>query len=317
MSTLSDSYIFGEFNKAQTMTARIAEAFKNGVKLNQSHIEEQILQIKRTHISPIADSVLTAFETGRIILVYSKDIRVPKAIPFIITKMNNKNHALIFVNNYGSLSNNGVASGGELLSISMKDLYVLMEGAFLALSYYDNPMKFKRSIALMRFTNSVYTEMWSRILNKECALSMDLELFNQVTFSVSKFYLDRVWELENKELEFNYACSEIQNPNKVTLKLIDDQYSNANIKSIDDLFTFLRNISPRIQSKVNTRYMLECYINMYRDTAILGIDTFPYLLFSITCSYMGSFIVNQPLINDIMKNKKGANVLYNELSKLT
>ena len=159
--------------------------------------------------------------------------------------------------------------------------------------------------------------MWNRILNKECALSMDLELFNQVTFSISKFYLDRVWELENKELEFNYACGEIQNPNKVTLKLIDDQYNTANIESINDLFTFLRNMSPRIQSKVNTRYMLECYINMYRDTAILGIDTFPYLLFSITCSYMGSFIVNQPLINDIMKNKKGANVLYNELSKLT
>ena len=55
MSTLSDSYIFGEFNKAQSMTVKIAEAFKAGIKLNQSHIEEQILQIKKYGINVLIE----------------------------------------------------------------------------------------------------------------------------------------------------------------------------------------------------------------------------------------------------------------------
>ena len=316
MSTLSDSYIFNEFNKNKTMTTRIIEAYKDGQILDESYIEEQILQIKRTRISPLSDAVLTAYSQGKIDLVYSSTVRVPKAIPFIIMKLQGKNRAIIFINNHGSISDNGAVDGGHRLSTPMKDLYVLMEAAYLGLCYYDNPAKFKRSIGLMKFTNSIYTNMWIRILNKECALSMFSELFNQVAFCISKYYLERVWEVENSDLVFNYACAEAINANKITMKLVEDQYNEANIKTIDDLFVFLQKLSPRIESKVNTRYMLECYINMYRDTAILGMDTFPYFLFVIIASYCGSFIVNQPLINDIMKNTKGANILYSELSKL-
>ena len=316
MSTLSDSYIYGMFNVNKMMSTKIADAYKEGQTLDSSYIEEQILQIKRTRISPLSDAVLTAFSKGEIELIYSSTVKVPKAIPFIILKIKGRNKAIIFVNNYGSISNNGIVEGGNALNVPMKDLYTLMESAYLALRYYDNPSSFRRSIGLMKLTNSIYTNMWIRILNKECALSMNPELFNQVSFCISKYYLEKVWEIENDELVFNYACSEATNANKITMKLVENQYNQANVQTIDDLFKFLQTFSVRIENKVSTKYMVECYINMYRDTALLGIDTLPYFIFTIVCAYCGSFIVNQPLINDIMKNIKSVNILYSELSKL-
>lgn len=314
-STLSESFIYGMFNVDKSMTKRIGEAYKNGLVLDASYIEEQILQIKRTRISPLIDKVLTAFEEGRILLVYSKLIKIPQAVPFVVIKLGGKNKSIIFINNYGSIVENPSVTGGNLLNIQMKDLYVLMEGAYLALSYYDNPTRLVRSLGLMKLTNSIYTSMMLRILNKEYALSMDQELYNQVSFCISRFYMEKVWEAENHDLIFNYACNNIIGVNKQSMMLIDDSYNEKKIETVADMMLFIRSLSPRMDH-LTMRYFTECYINTYRAPAILSMDVLPYFLFTVTASYCGSFLVNQPVINDILKNTKGANILYNELAKI-
>jgi len=314
-STLSDSFIYGMFNVNKQMTVKIAKAYQSGQILDASYIEEQLLQIKRTHISPLVDSVLSAFERGRIELVYNKLVKIPQPLPFIILKTREKNKAIVFVNNYGTISDKGAVNGGHLLSIPMKDLYVLLEGAYIALSYYDYANRIERSIGLMKFTNSVYTTMMSRILNKEFALSMDPDLFNQISFSISRFYLEKVWGVDNHDIIFNYACQVNLNMIKDSMIIIDDSYTQAGIENVSDLISFIRGISPRLD-KLTMRYFTECYINIYRAPALLSMDTLPYFLFTLSATYIGSFIVNQSVISDIVKNTKGANIYYNELSKL-
>jgi hypothetical protein len=230
--------------------------------------------------------------------------------------MGGKNKVAVFVNGYGSIVDNGAIAGGKALNVPMKDLYVLMEGAYLAWTYYEYPVKFQRSIGLMKLTNNIYTTMVINILNKEYGLSMNPDLFNTVSFCVSRFYLERIWELESRDLIFNYALQILPNTaNRATLSITNDEYTQANIDSIDKLITFIKNISPRLDT-LNTRYFTECYINLYKDVALLSMDTLPYFIFTLVATYCGSFMVNQPKISDIIKNTKGSNIFYNELSKL-
>ena len=315
-STLSDSYIYGLFNNDLTMTKRIGEAVKTGLTIDSSYIQEQILQIKRTRLSPLVDNVLKAYEDGDIILIFSKLIKITQAIPFVVLKMNGRNKVVIFVNNYGTISDSSTVNGGKMLNIPMKDLYVLMEGAYLAYAYYEYPVKFQRSIGLMKLTNNIYTSMVLRILNKEYALSMNQELFNKVSFCVSRFYLEKIWGSDNHDLVFTYASQTCTNSvNKSMLVILDDEFTNANVQSIDQLMAFIKSISPRLDT-LNIRYFTEYFINMYRAPALLSMDTLPYFIFTIAATYCGSFIVNQPIINDIIKNTKNSNIFYNELSKL-
>jgi len=234
-STLSDSYIYGLFNNDLTMTKRIAEAVKTGQVIDSSYIQEQILQIKRTRLSPLVDNVLKSYEDGNILLIYSEKTKITQAIPFVVLKMGGKNKVVIFVNNYGTIVDNGAVAGGKLLNMQMKDLYVLMEGAYLAWTYYEYPVKFQRSIGLMKLINTIYTSMVIRILNKEYALSMNQDLYNSVSYCVSRFFLESVWGCENHDLVFTYASQTCTSTvNKSNLMILDDQYSHAEIKSIDN-----------------------------------------------------------------------------------
>ena len=198
----------------------------------------------------------------------------------------------------------------------MKDLYVLMEGAFLALTYYEYPVKFQRSIGLMKLTNSIYTSMVIRILNREYSLSLDQDLFNKVSFCVSRFYLERIWGCDNRDMVFNYALQTCSTTLvRANMTILDNEYTQANIHSLDQLIQFIKKISPRLDS-MNIRYFIECYLNQYKDIALLSVDTLPYFIFTIAATYCGSFMVKQEVINDIIKNTKSSNIFYSELSKL-
>lgn len=314
-STLSDSFMYGMLNNNQELTRRLGVAFQKGTILTEKHIQEQLLQIKRTQLSPLVDNVLKSFENGEILLVYSPEFKILQAIPFLIIKVGGRNKAVIFVNNYGTFGKAAMVKGGDSFSIPMKDLYVLMESAFIGYNYYEYPLKLERILGLMRFTSSVYTSMFIRIFNKEYALSMDQDLYNRVSYCISRFYLEKVWESKNDAIINSYSLSNTQNGNKSDLDLLAIEYADAKIVTISDLIKFLKTLSPRLED-LNMRYFTECYINTYRAQALFGIDVLPYFLFSIIAALLGSYIVNQPIIYDILKRTKGVNNFYIELTKL-
>jgi hypothetical protein len=128
--------------------------------------------------------------------------------------------------------------------------------------------------------------------------------------------LERIWGSDNHDIIFTYA-SQTCTPTflKSNLIILDDQYTQAKIDTVEKLITFIKTVSPSLE-RLNIRYFVECYINSYKDVALLSMDTFPYFIFTIAATYCGSFIVKQEFINDIIKNTKNSNIFYNELSKL-
>ena len=111
-----------------------------------------------------------------------------------------------------------------------------------------------------------------------------------------------------------YAFGTILNGNRMDFIQLQDEWENADVKTMDQLIEFLREHFPRLRS-LTIRYFTEYYMNTYRATVVLGLDVLPYFLFIISSSLLGSFIANQPVIYEILKNTKGINYYYNELSK--
>ena len=313
--SLSDSFIYKSFNSNSEMTSTIFSAIKDSIIIDNSYIEEQLMQIARTRISPLAEEVVKAYNNGEITILYSKNKKVPQVFPFFVTKIRGVLKSIIFINNYGTISKSETDSSKKYLNISMKDLYVLMEGAYTAREYILYPAKMNKSLQLMRICSSIYTNMIIRILNKEYALSLDLNASQAFTFCISKFFMENVWMHTNDDVINTYARGNIIGAyNQAAIMSISDLYDSKNIKTIDELFALLKEISPRIKG-LTFRYFLQCYINTYKVSAMFGLECLPYFLFTIETTMIGSFIVNQPMISDVTKTTKNMNQFYPELVK--
>lgn len=317
-ASLVDSVIYRSLNNNSELLTMILSAIKDSIIIDSSYIQEQLLQIKRTKISPLADEVLKAYNDGNIVLLYSSGKKVPQALPFFATRNKGQIKVYIFVNNYGTISKSATNSGDKYLNITMKDLYVLMEGAYTSFRYTLYPAKVKKSLGLMKVSCNIYVNMVMRILNKEYAIGVEKELHQKVSFALGLFFLNRIWMSDNDDVNFAYACNSCKiNSEPIdrgSLIIIADEYKSRNILTIEDLLEYLKTLSNRFNG-INFRYFLQCYINTYKAGAMFSLECLPYFLYTIEASMIGSFLVNQPIISDITKNVRGMNTFYPELVK--
>lgn len=315
-ASFADSVIFKSSNNNAELSKSIIEAYKNSTKITPDYIQEQLIMIKKTRISPLSENVLDAYRAGKIVICYAeKSKKVPQAIPFFATKQGGNVRVILFVNNYATISVSKSDPNAKYLNMTMKDLYVLMEGAYVAYMYATSQNSFTKNLPLMKICASIYSQMFLRILNKEYAISMDQAAYQQVQFSIARFFLENVWMYKNEDVIFSYACSTIpQIVNKTDLMMTNEMYTQANITNIKELIAFIKSLTKRL-SKLNFRYFLQCYINTYKACTMFGIECAPYFLYTIEASMIGSFLVNQPIISDITKNIKGMNQFYPELLK--
>lgn len=314
-ASLSDSVVFQAYNSHAEMSTLIMNAIKDSIVITENHIEEQIMQIERTRISPLSDKVLEEFRNGNIVLIYANSLRVPQMLPFFATKMGGKIKVFVFVNNYGTISKKAVVTGETYLNIGMKDLYVLMEGAYTSLMTAMYPSRINRALGLMKISCSIYVHMLVRIFNKEYTISMDQDLYDKIVFTLGKYFLETVWGCTNKDIVFSYARSNINHAmNIALLDQLSNEYESQQIKTLDKLIAFIKEFSPRVK-ELNFRYFLQCFMVTYKPAATFGLECLPYFLFTIQSSMIGSFIVKQPIIADVFKSVKGMNNFYPELVK--
>lgn len=320
--SLSDSVLFKSFNSASKLSTTLIDAIKHSTEITSDFIEEQLLQLRRSRISPLLEKVLNAYNTGSIVLLYANNnIKVPQAIPFFAMKTyNGGTKVFVFVNNFGSLTQSKTDSNRSYLNIAMKDLYSLMEGAFIALTYGTKKTNFKRALGLQRLTTKIYSQMMTMILNKEYALSMDQDLTAEITFIISYFFMKYVWESDNEMINTSYALDSLTQNGKFSLTstnkadLIVNEM-NSKVTDVSSLISFLESRSNRLKG-LGFRYFVQGYINTYKAPAIFSMECLPYFLFVISTASLGSFIVNTPVVNNITSSIKGMNQYYNELSRL-
>lgn len=310
-NTMEDSLVYKTFNQANGVVDKIVKYLSSGVPLDKSYIEDQYAIIRRgAGISPLSQKVLEAFNNGDIEIVWNNTEKVGVAMPFIVRrKSDGKVVSTIFINAFATIKDDSV------LVIPAKQLYGLMEGAYIALKLQTDPVKVMKNAELMMTTASVYTEMMARILNKEYALTLDKVLYDKVCYCIKRFYLECVWEYPNTGLVSNYASSDLKYIQQFDLDALDATYSKMEIKTIANLLEFVKSLSPRM-SDLNLRYYIERFIKTYHGASILSIDYLPYVFFVITNVVMTTFLVSQTALNDIIKNTKNINRFYSELARV-
>ena len=310
-NTMEDSLVYKTFNQANGVVDKIVKYLSSGVPLDKSYIEDQYAIIRRgAGISPLSQKVLEAFNNGDIEIIWNNTEKVGVAMPFIVRrKSDGKVVSTIFINAFATIKDDSI------LVIPAKQLYGLMEGAYIALKLQTDPVKVMKNAELMTTTASVYTEMMTRILNKEYALTLDKVLYDKVCYCIKRFYLECVWEYPNTGLVSNYASSDLKYIQQFDLDALDATYSKMEIKTIANLLEFVKSLSPRM-SDLNLRYYIERFIKTYHGASILSIDYLPYVFFVITNVVMSTFLVSQTALNDIIKNTKNINRFYSELARV-
>ena len=310
-STIEDSFIYKTFNASNGLIDKIVKYIRTSAPLDSTYIEEQYMQIKKSMISPLSNHVLEAFDAKEIELLYSREVKIGNSIPYIVRKnANGRIVVTIFIASFAVIDVNS-----NSLNIPVKQLYALMESAYVALQMQVQPMKIQRNISLMKICCSVYNQMVLRILNKEYALSLDKILFDKVSYCINRFFLESVWQYPSNDTIEAYATSDLKYISEIDLSLVKAGYDGCDIKSISDLLDYVKSLSPRMNN-LNIRYYIERYVNTYHGSSIMSIDYLPYIFFVIINILLGSFLISQNALNDIIKNTKNINKFYIELSKL-
>lgn len=313
---LSDSTMYKYFNAAGALTQKLVASIKNSEEVEPKWVEEQLIQIKRSRISPLADDVIHSFDIKEIHVIYTHEKSTLEALPFFVTKSGMGVTAFIFINNYGKIVSDIRDPNIKYLDIPMKNLYALLEAAYVARKYALNPRLFTRNIGLMKICVDAYVQMYLRILNKEYSLVMDEEASIKTSFAIAKFFLDNVWGDLTPDMSFNYA--RVASTQKITYDLtqLNDEYNAMAITNIEDLMKFLSTITPRMKS-LTMRLFTDQFMRTYQPSALFSLETLPYFLFVLQSTMVGAFLVNQPMVNDILKIVKGATHYYPELLKST
>lgn len=308
-SSMEDSYIYKTFNASNSLLEKLIKYIKTSTALDSSYFEEQYMQIKKSSVSPLSKKVIEAFDNGQIELLYSREEKIGISIPFIVRKKpDGKIVSTIFISSFSTINSDND------LTIPVKQLYALMETAYVALQMQMYPMKIQRNIGLMKICSSIYTQMMIRILNKEFAITSDKTLYEKVQYAFTRFFLGKVWEYPNEELVKGYAKQELKVLNGMDLDMLETEYTDSDIKDFNELLRFVSSLSPRMK-ELNGRYFIEYYIKTYHGASILSIDYLPYVFFVIINTILSSFLISQTALNDIVKNTRDINKFYPELSK--
>lgn len=308
--SMEDSFVYKMFNSSNSIMTKMVENIKHSEVITMEAIEDQYRQIKRSSVSPLSRSVLAAFDSGLIEIRYAPEpnVRMPSPIPFIVRRgPSGSPIATIFIKAFSGMQNG-------LLNIPTKNLYAIMESAYIALQIQQYPTKLVRNSTLCKICMYIYCQMYMKILIKEYALSMDRPLCDKVKYCVSRFFLEKVWGLTNTDAIITYAASGCMNLPDTAVQEITQEYNDANIIDVQGLITFLANYNPRMKN-LNTKYFIERWISMYHAPATLAIDYLPYLLFTINNVVLGSFIVAQNSLADVIKECPGMSHYYGELAK--
>lgn len=310
---LEQTFIFQQVNAANGLTTAIGKSLAEGRVLDKKDLEEAFLQINKNFKYPLKYAVLKAFEEKRMILMYApKGVRIPTYLPFFLTRPHAGGQitAVVNVDIYGKMDEDT----GEV-TIDAKKLYMMMEGALMAITYYDHHHQLSKRNRVITDGSIMYANMFTRVLNKRYALNIDASKMNKVIYLASKFYLINIIGMKDGDAVMNYAIQNCRNANPYILREIDGALTEDDFANLS---TFIQALAkPALglgMADLHVRGYMEQFIRMYDGSALLALEYFPFFFYTINAALGASFINNHIIFDDIID--KHAAKLYNDLATL-
>ncbi len=217
--SLNDTFIYQNLNNNGSITKVISKVLQSGKILTTKNLEEAFLIINKNFKFPLKYKVMEEVENGNIRLVFSPDnMRMTTCMPFFLTR-NSQGEviAVVLVDMYGNMNK----ENGNV-TIDPKKFYTILESAYFAkLCYLYGDQISTRNIIITN-GSSIYSNMFTRVLNKKYALNVDKNKMQKVLLAASKFYLLNILGLKDTEMTLNYALKNCVNGNLFLLKEFND-----------------------------------------------------------------------------------------------
>lgn len=307
--SLETTYTYQLLNRSNAIGMGVMKALKEGTILTKANLEEAFMIINKNFKFPLKFKILEEVEKGDIVLVYSPDnVRIPLSMPFFLTKnAHGKIVSVVVVDSYGKMDKET-----KNVNIDAKKLYCIMEAAHLARVYYYHSHELAKRNVVITNGSSIYSNMFSRVLNKKYALNVDKNKLHKVIFLASKFFLINILGMSDNEMTVNYAMKNCVGGNPYILKEVNDILEKEDYK---DLATFVQALTkPELNiglGDLTVRGYLEQFINMYDASALFSLEYFPYFMYNVLSVTNGAYINNQYILEDIVE-KHGAK-LYTDM----
>ena len=309
IKTAENTFVYRNLNKGDALSTAIMSVLQHGTPLGKNNLEEAFIIINKNFKYPLKMKVMEAVENGTIRLIYSPPrTRIPTCLPFFLTKdKTGRVVAFVMVDLYGKMD-----EVSKAVNIDAKKLYTIMESALLAIAFHERHREITRRNIVITSGASIYSNMFTRVLNKKYALNVDKSRLHKVQFLASKFYMLNVLGLEDNEMVFNYAIRNVVNGNVYQLKEVNDQLK---IEDYDDLSAFIQALTkPELNlgfKDLTVRGYLESFITMYDPSALFALEVFPYFMLTTMSVVNGAYLNHQYVLEDIVE-KHGAKI-YNDL----
>ena len=297
--SLQDTFIYKHLNSNNGITNTISKVMLEGEIVGRDDMQEAFMIIDKNFKFALKQQVMKAYEDGEIILMYSPDsVRLPNALPFFLTRGGNGQVvAVVAVDLYGSMNQNGD------VHIDAKKLYTIMEAAFISKKYYLQNQKYITNRSVIDGCN-IYANMLVKPLNKKYSLNVDRNKMHKVQFLAAKFYLINILGLKDGDTVTNYAMAVCKNGNPILLREADSMTKEEDYKNIS---TFIQALaSERLglgMRDLTVRGFLEAFIHMYDGSTVLGLELFPYFMYTSNSVIHGAYLNNQYILEDIVENR--------------
>lgn len=311
-ASLSKSYQWNIMNSSDAITNRIASVMKDGTQVTSEQISSTLKTIQNRLRSPLMTQITESLKTGKLVMVYADQIKVPLYLPFLIIQPSKGSFVgVVFLNHCEC------ALGENEYNVDARKLKVALESCYLALRMVEmdsaNSTKLIQP-AIVRPATKIYVHSIIECINKRFSIKLDQTVYNQVIFMVSRFFIGTTlgYNPDSTTME-NFCLYNCVNPDLHSIRMVNDQFVPEDFENIATFITKLASI-PELKGrlgKLTVNGFVESYINTYNAPMTLAMESFQYLVFNIISVLQTTYVNNYRMLKNIVGDD--GNKLYAQL----
>lgn len=318
---LGESELFNYANKNTMVNGQaLVDVIPKMVVTNNGFERVTLDQFDKTTIYELFESarykiscrkaIRTLLETGKVILVYSSEYKVPTSIPYIVQSHNSTN-ATIFVNISDFVN---IDAYGKYIVDNMRNYNALMSVIFAGCAAYRIvtstsmlPSDLADGLVLM------YGNMLTKVI--QSLVHMDPVMLDKIRYLACEFALIQMYGTETGGKLFNrYKGVYFPKLSKMITDTIDDQFHVDNFDKLSLFVDELNRLYPSMRG-LTVYKIYDKWIRNYGPATAMSIDYLGYHLYTICMVLLESPLISRMVLEPMLEKSNGVG-MYRRLQML-
>jgi len=286
-----------------------------GIDLNVSRadpdkIADCIKTIAKKETRPLKSRVIMDYEDRITIPMLDVMVadQVPPYLPFWVMPNSGNSRTVVNITRYAR-----VDKKTKEINVYPKTLFGLLMAGSIMTQLQQNEAAIMGSTKLLTSLAQIYSRIFTKILDKNFAISSNEVYLDQIRYLTAKFLLLSVIGRPDTPNTSEIAAKTIMNSSKSLVMQVDAQMPPG---SYTDILTFiegLKSIYKRL-NRLTYRMILGDLVKLYSATSFLMLEYLPYFIANIMYSTLNAGVNNEYSFEAV--NGKDGIAIYQELARL-